>query len=158
MERLFKSPPDVIDRCIAVWTTALQEVERSIGPIANISNDGRRKIAARLRSGARSSFELDVGRGYGLFFASAQLEASALPGDDAGVVLDMTNKLFAEGNEDLARNERKLLRDAIATARLAGATNAREAAETAMGRTLSEAEWESVRDKWEIGWEHVTHL
>jgi hypothetical protein len=43
-------------------------------------------------------------------------------------------------------------RQAVAAAKALGATNAREAAEIALKRSLTDREWERVREAWERSW------
>lgn len=73
---------------------ALESVERNCGPLKNMSNDGKKTIAKDLSDLAKKSFDLDMGKGYGIFLCSAHIESQVLPGDNARYVQSATQELI----------------------------------------------------------------
>lgn len=84
--RLNQLGTDTNQRACEALFLSYQFIEERHGSISNISNEGKKQLAKIIAKKARENFNLDMGKGYGLFMLSAYLESSALPGEDAAFV------------------------------------------------------------------------
>lgn len=79
--------------------------------LANVSNEGKKKIAAQLNDEGKRSFDFDMGHAYGLALLSMMIEAEALPGADAMYVQRITREMLQaalqayEGGTDKSKDE-----------------------------------------------------
>lgn len=92
--RLGALPEDVNIRAADTLATMYHHINNESGPIENISNKGKIKLSKMLNSKARQSFEMDMGRGYGLALLSMYLESLCLPGNDAKFVHESTEEFL----------------------------------------------------------------
>jgi hypothetical protein len=72
--------PEVNARASLTLAKSLRELEANHGPLANISNDGKVRLAKQLRQFAKQKFTFDMGTGYGLALLSMYVESQAVPG------------------------------------------------------------------------------
>lgn len=79
--RLNGLDPEVNARASLTLAKALHEVETQHGPLTNISNDGKIRLAKQIRQAAKQKFTFDMGSGYGLALLSMHLESQTVPGD-----------------------------------------------------------------------------
>lgn len=148
--------------CALTLSSAYRALDRRCGPISNISNNARKSLAKRVMKEAKADMALCRGRGYGLYLLGALLEAETLPGEDAAFVrqnLEMMLQIASQVSEYVkgacaSRYEERdiLVQSMIRIARSLGATTAREAAEVAQGRPLTDNEWIERSDMWERNW------
>ncbi|MCI0564003.1 MAG: hypothetical protein MN733_36470 [Nitrososphaera sp.] len=85
---------DVKLRASLAMADAFHKLTQKLGSLANVSNDGKKKIAAQLNEEGKQSFDFDMGHAYGLALLSMLVEAEALPGDDAKYVHRMTLEIL----------------------------------------------------------------
>src|SRR5665213_3484679 len=78
---------DVVNvQCIAAVDDGMRFIGKEYGSLSNVSQDGKRELAKAFQRQARSAFNLNMGKGFGLALLSAHIEAQVLPGDDARLV------------------------------------------------------------------------
>lgn len=168
--RLRAAAADVNARCAETFAIAYQQIIKEYGPLSNVSNDAKRAISKVLLQTAKTSFDLNMGRGYGLALLSAHLEAQTLPGEDAKFVLHVTQNMLDAALKGLDsasqttdeetrpygnrsdRNADATAQQLIEAGRLLGAKTPREAAEMAVGRELTDEEWERHKEGWQRNW------
>jgi recombinational DNA repair ATPase RecF len=90
IKRVLSAPEEIRILCAVTFLEAMQQIEENFGRIAELSNDRKRDLAAHLSSVGLNKFETNLGSAYGFFLASAHVAASALPGENAALVLSMT--------------------------------------------------------------------
>jgi len=73
--------PEVNARASLTLAKSLRELEAKYGPLTNISNDGKLRLAKQIRQAAKQKFTFDMGTGYGLALLSMHIESQAVPGD-----------------------------------------------------------------------------
>jgi hypothetical protein len=85
-----------VTRFIATILVEMPALREKTGNFAHASKDGRKQIASAFFSEARKCFDLDVGRGTALALIAIYVEASALPGADAGLAHTIAGQLINE--------------------------------------------------------------
>ena len=83
-----------VTRFIATILSEMPALREKTGNFAHVSKDGRKQMASALFSEARKRFDLDVGRGTALALIAIYVEASALPGPDAGLAHTIAGQLI----------------------------------------------------------------
>lgn len=91
--------PEVNVRASLTLANALRELETQYGPLTNISNDGKMRLAKQIRQAAKQKFTLDMGSGYGLALLSMHIESQAVPGDHGRFVQAATQDLLKSALE-----------------------------------------------------------
>jgi hypothetical protein len=81
-------------RASLTMADGFHKLAQRFGSLSNVSNDGKKKIAAQLKEEAKQSFDFDMGRGYGLALLSMLFESEALPGEDAEYVSRMALQML----------------------------------------------------------------
>jgi hypothetical protein len=94
LDRVMQSPADVQALCAINMIDTLDSVKRQFGTVNNLPTKRRRQLSKNLSAIARKRFASDLGGGYGIFLASAHIEASALQGIDADAALEATTRFL----------------------------------------------------------------
>lgn len=89
--RLNAAGPEVNARAALSLQNAYRDLESRYGSLANVSNDGKLKLAKELRQAGRRQFDLDMGGAYGIGLLSMWLESQAISGPDATFVFNTAN-------------------------------------------------------------------
>ena len=95
-----KLPPEPLN----LLADAFHQFEAQYGPLSNISNHGKARLAKQLRHQARQKFNFDMGAAYGISLLSMYIESQAVPGDQA--------RRVQKGTQDILQAALQLEKDA----------------------------------------------
>lgn len=92
--RLNKLGPEVNARASLSLAKTLRELEANHGPLTNISNDGKVRLAKQIKQRAKQKFTFDMGTGYGLALLSMYIESQAVSGEHGRFVATVSQDMI----------------------------------------------------------------
>jgi len=151
----------------------LEQSQEQVGPIVYWTPALRNEHSSGLKTAAKKRKEKSQQEAYGIELLALFLEAQSLPGlevreielDGANLFRELRSWASKRGLEGMAKNgdsyAQALASDAIArkviemTQSIVDAKSAREIAETVVGRSLSDDEWQKRGPQWERAWKYM---